>query len=52
MLGLTVVAFLDETKAGTFMTVVAVRNILFLGLAVVAAWQVLRPRPDRVPSER
>lgn len=44
ILALTIVAFLDETKGETFMNVVAVRNVLFLGLALAATRQLLRLR--------
>lgn len=47
MLALTIVAFLDDTKTGMFMSIVAARNVLFVGLAVAAAWRALRPRASR-----
>ena len=56
MLALTIVAFLDDTKTGMFMNVVAIRNVLFVGLALAAAWKVMRPpgpsalEPDRQPN--
>jgi hypothetical protein len=40
---LSILAFTDDGKADTFMTVVALRNLVFLAVAVGASWMVLRP---------
>jgi hypothetical protein len=39
---LSILAFTDEAKGDTFMTVVALRNVLFFALAMGASWMVLR----------
>jgi len=44
---LSIAAFLDDSKGEQFMDVVLVRNLLFLGLALVAAHRVLTA-PQRV----
>lgn len=48
---LSMAAFLDETKGEWFMNVVAVRNALFLGLALTAAYQVIVRPPGVAPPE-
>lgn len=49
---LTYMAFRDTSKGDVFMSVVAARNALLVGLALTAAWAVLRPASGRDVTSR